>query len=81
MASSKSWLTISIVLLIVYTVYVIWAKFAAIFGPPPVKLGDVGEFLLFLSVIITFAMQIFVEDAHKARNAGAGTSDHGGDKS
>lgn len=61
----KSWLLVSIVLLLTYTGYILWAKFAKVIGPPPVKLSETGEFLLFLAAVLAFTMQVFAEDARK----------------
>jgi hypothetical protein len=59
----KRWLTVSIALALTYTGYILWAKFAKIVGPPPFKLSETGEFLLFLAAVLTFTFQVFAEDS------------------
>lgn len=66
MPRSRPWLTASAVLALAYIGYTVWSKYAAFLGPPPVKLDDVGEFLLFLAAIVAFTMQIFAEDRGEA---------------
>ena len=61
----KPWLLVSAALMAVYLVYVIWAKWAAVLGAPPVRLGETSEFLLFLASIVAFSLQVFVEDARR----------------
>jgi hypothetical protein len=75
----KLWLTLSIALMLTYTAYILWAKFAKVIGPPPVKLSETGEFLLFLAATLAFTMQVFVEDARKTNTASEpGSINHGG---
>lgn len=62
MLQNRFWLWLSAAFAVVYTGYVVWAKFAKVLGPPPVKLGEVGEFWLFFMVIAAFALQVIVED-------------------
>ena len=67
-----SWLFLSIVLAVVYAIYVLWSKFAKVLGSkPPVTLDDVGEFLLFASAILALTLQIIVSErteAHRPRH-------------
>lgn len=56
--SGKPWLKLSAGLAGLYLLLVVWAKYAKTLGPPPVKLGDTGEFLLFLAVIIAFVIEV-----------------------
>jgi hypothetical protein len=65
----KFWLWVSITLAVIYTAYILWAKFAKVIGPPPFKISETGEFLLFLACVVTFTFQVFVEDARKAHEA------------
>jgi hypothetical protein len=75
----KRWLTVSIALTLTYTAYILWAKFAKVIGPPPIKLSETGEFLLFLAAVLAFTMQVFVEDARKSKTTPEpGTINHGG---
>ena len=76
MLRQKFWLIVSVVLLAAYTGYVLWAKFATTIGAPPVRLSETSEFLLFLSAVIAFALQVFAEDARRG-----GEADHGGEPS
>jgi hypothetical protein len=62
MPQRKSWLIVSAVLAVAYVGYVVWAKYEKMIGPPPVKLGETGEFLLFLAAVVAFSFQVFVED-------------------
>ena len=62
MLRRKPWLLVSAVLLAIYIAYVLWAKFAAILGPPPMRLSETGEFLLFLASVVAFALQVIRED-------------------
>lgn len=50
-----------------YFAYVLWASFAKTLGPPPVKLGEVGEFWLFFLAVLAFAAQVFVEEKRSGR--------------
>jgi hypothetical protein len=61
----KFWLYVSGLLALAYTVYVVWAKLAKVIGPPPIKLGEVGEFLFFFSIIVAFSLQVIVEERRK----------------
>ena len=70
----KRWLAVSAALMLAYVGYILWAKFAKVLGPPPVRLSETGEFLLFLAAIVAFTCQVFVEDAKK----GGGADDRGG---
>ena len=63
MFRSKGWLLISAALTAIYTGYVVWAKVSAVSGKLSNGLSETAEFLLFLSAVLTFAMQVFVEDA------------------
>ena len=69
MLRRKPWLVVSATLLAVYFVYVLWAKFAATIGPPPVRLSETAEFLLFLAAVVAFALQVIVEDAQRNETA------------
>ncbi len=71
MLRGKSWLVISTSLFATYTAYVVWAKFAAVIGTIPVRLSETAEFLLFLSAVVTFALQVFVEDARRGETGDA----------
>jgi TRAP-type C4-dicarboxylate transport system permease small subunit len=54
----RLWLSISIVLAATYAIYVLWSKFAKVVGlAPPIRLGDVGEFLLFAGAILALTLQ------------------------
>ena len=68
----KRWLLASIALMLTYVGYILWAKFTKIIGPPPVTLSETGEFLLFLSAVVAFTLEVFVEDARKAGDKGNG---------
>lgn len=65
-----TWLWTSMALLALYVGYVVWGKYAKVIGPPPVKLGETGEFLLFLSSVLAFALQVIVEERRKAPKPG-----------
>ena len=67
---SRFWLWIAAALLLTYVGYIVWAKFARTFGPPPVRLGEIGEFALFFSAILAFALQVIVEERRKTSAAG-----------
>ncbi len=58
----KFWLYVSAVLAVAYTTYIVWAKLAKLVGPPPVRLGEVAEFLFFFAVILAFSIQVIVEE-------------------
>lgn len=75
MLRSKFWLIVSAVLLAIYAAYVIWAKLATVIGTIPVRLSETAEFLLFLSAVVAFALQVFVEDARRGTPEG-GHPDH-----
>lgn len=60
---NRFWLGVSIALMSAYTGYVVWSKFAKVIGvAPPMKLGEVGEFLFFLSAIVAFTLQVIVAE-------------------
>ena len=65
MLRNKFWLVISGVLMAAYTGYVVWAKLATVVGTIPLRLSETAEFLLFLSSVVAFALQVFVEDARR----------------
>ena len=73
----KVWLIVSGVLAIAYVFYVLWAKFSRAAGsfisPPPIKLGEVGEFWFFFTIIFTFALQVIVEENRKIRHQATNT--------
>lgn len=73
MPRRKPWLIVSAALGLVYLAYILWSKFAKVLGPPPIKLDETGEFLLFLAAIVAFTLQVFVEDRGKDNS---GTEDH-----
>ena len=75
MLRRKFWLIVSAVLMAAYFAYVICAKFATTIGPPPMRLSETGEFLLFLASVIAFALQVIVEDAGRGK-----TATHSGDE-
>jgi phosphate/sulfate permease len=62
MTRGKFWLWVSVALGVVYTLYVVWAKFAKTIGPPPIRLSETSEFLLFLAVIVAFTLQVIREE-------------------
>ena len=72
----KGWLVAAIVLALTYTGYILWAKFAKVIGPPPIKLSETGEFLLFLAAVVAFTFQVFAEDARKKATPTENPSDH-----
>ena len=65
MMRNKFWLVISSVLMAAYAGYVVWAKLATVVGTIPLRLSETAEFLLFLSSVVAFALQVFVEDARR----------------
>ena len=69
MLSTSIWLIVAAALAAIYAVYILWAKFAKIIGPPPIKLSETGEFWLFFAAIATFTIHIIVVE----RNAGPST--------
>lgn len=71
----KSWLYVAIVLGLTYVGMILWAKYAKVIGPPPVKLSETGEFLLFFAAVVAFTLQVFVEDAANDTRKG----EHGSD--
>lgn len=62
MFRGKPWLALSAGIGALYVILIVWAKFARTIGAPPIKLGEVGEFLLFLAAILAFSAQVVVED-------------------
>jgi hypothetical protein len=56
----KFWLYLSALLAALYAIFVIWAKFAKVIGPPPIRLSETAEFWLFCSAIAAFTMHIIV---------------------
>jgi hypothetical protein len=72
---NKRWLMVSCTLTLVYVGYILWAKFAKVIGPPPVTLSEIGEFLLFLTAVVAFTLEVFVEDASNDSGAGDGAPD------
>ena len=71
----RGWLIAASVALLSYVAYVLWAKYAKVLGPPPVKLGETGEFLLFFTAVVAFAMQVIAEErrTENAIKRGEGT--------
>jgi hypothetical protein len=65
MLRRKGWLLLSGALGFAYLVLILWSKFAKLVGPPPVRLSETQEFLLFLAAITAFSCQVFVEDARR----------------
>lgn len=59
---NKPWLALSLALALAYLAYIVWAKFAPVLGPPPVRLGETGEFLLFFASIVAFTLQVIVDE-------------------
>ena len=59
----KHWLLVSCTLMLTYIGYILWAKYAKLIGPPPLRLSETGEFWLFFSSILAFTIQVFIEDA------------------
>ena len=55
---SRFWLVFSAMFLCVYLGYILWAKFAKVLGTPPIKIGDVGEFLMFFTSVAAFTLGI-----------------------
>jgi hypothetical protein len=80
MMRGKFWLLVSILLAIAYLVHILWAKFSrvagSVVGPPPIKLGEVGEFWFFFAIILAFALQVIVEENRKIRSQSAGHQRH-----
>lgn len=62
MLQRKPWLTVSATFALTYIGYVMWAKYAKMIGPPPIRLDETGEFLLFLAAVVAFTIQVFAED-------------------
>jgi hypothetical protein len=59
----RAWLWLSVVLLAIYTAYVLVAKFGSLVGVKlPFKLGDIGEFWLFAACIGFFCLQIIRDE-------------------
>jgi uncharacterized membrane protein (DUF485 family) len=59
----RGWLWLSAVLLLLYVVYVLIAKFGKLAGlTVPFNLGDVGEFWLFTACIGAFCLQIIRDE-------------------
>lgn len=73
--SGKPWLALSAGLMGLYLLLVLWAKFAKTIGPPPFKLGDTGEFLLFLAVIIAFVVEV-IRSETQGKEAKGDTGEH-----
>ncbi len=68
----NSWLVLAGVLAGLYTIYVLWAKFAGAIGAaPPVKLGDLGEFLLFAASMLALTFAIIAAERETASARGA----------
>lgn len=70
MKPRRTFLGISITLGAIYLAYVLWAKFAWALGPPPRRLTDTQEFLLFLAAVVAFTIEVFLEDARARRSMG-----------
>ncbi len=70
MLRRKGWLVLSGALGLAYLCYILWAKFAKLIGPPPFRLSETQEFLLFLAAVVAFSCQVFVEDARRGETAG-----------
>lgn len=59
----RGWLCLSTILFLVYTGYVLIAKFGKLAGLKlPFELGDIGEFWLFTACIGAFCMQIIRDE-------------------
>jgi hypothetical protein len=59
----RAWLWLSALFLIIYTAYVLIAKFGKLIGfKLPFELGNVGEFWLFTAFIGAFCMQIIRDE-------------------
>ena len=69
MFAGKTFLALALALGGLYGALVVWAKL----GTPPVQLGERGEFLLFFLAILSFSIQVLIED-HRAR-AAAGSAE------
>jgi TRAP-type C4-dicarboxylate transport system permease small subunit len=70
MSRSARWLLLSGLLLLVYVLYVLWAKFARALGAaPPLRLGDIGEFLLFAASAVAFVLAVTAAEAQKRSGA------------
>jgi hypothetical protein len=66
----RTWLWLSALFLVVYTVYVLAAKFGKAVGLVlPFELGNVGEFWLFAAFIGCFCMQIIRDERALPANA------------
>lgn len=68
MKPRRVFLGLSLTLIVIYLAYVLWAKFAWALGPPPLRLSDTQEFLLFLAAIVAFTIEVFLEDARSRRS-------------
>ncbi len=65
MLRSRGWLVLSLAIGATYLGYVVWSKFARTLGPPPFKLSETQEFLLFLAAIVAFVGQVIVEERRR----------------
>ena len=64
---------VSGLLMFLYVLYAVWGAFAKTVGVPlPVRLGDLGEFLLFFASIATFAIHVL------SRRQKSGSEDRNG---
>lgn len=69
----RGWLRVSVILLLVYTGYVVWAKASSVAGTLPFRLSETQEFLLFLAAAVAFSFQVFIEDVQRPeRSDGSG---------
>jgi uncharacterized membrane protein (DUF485 family) len=71
----RGWLWLSALFLLVYTAYVVVAKFGKLVGVKiPFELGNVGEFWLFTAFIGAFCLQI-IRDERALRTEAEGHAD------
>ena len=73
----RFWLILSGLLALAYLGYILWAKFAKVVGPPPVKLSEVGEFWLFFAVIATFTLQVITAERTVGRTGDTHSNEEG----
>jgi hypothetical protein len=68
---NRAWLLVSGLLMALYLTYAVWGAFARQLGTPvPVKLGDVGEFWLFLLSVVSFTAHVIIAERRLLREHG-----------
>jgi hypothetical protein len=65
------WLWLSALLMLAYVGMIVWSKYQKVLGLPPVKLGEVGEFLLFFAAMLAFTLQVITADQRSGHKASA----------